>query len=112
MYRYNAKLKKAIDGDTVELELDLGFNIFHSIRVRVAGVNCPELNEEGGGIAKAFTEAQLSHKHLYVTTHKSKAGRDKKSFDRYVADIMWIDEYGYSQSLATLLISSKFGEPK
>ena len=44
MYTYKAKVGRVIDGDTVVLEIDLGFNIFHLMSCRLLGVNAPELN--------------------------------------------------------------------
>ena len=43
MYQYKCKIKKIVDGDTVEIDLDLGFNIILSNqRVRLSGVDTPE----------------------------------------------------------------------
>lgn len=43
MYQYKAKILKVVDGDTVEIDLDLGFKIVLSNqRVRMAGVDTPE----------------------------------------------------------------------
>lgn len=43
MYQYRAKILKVIDGDTVDIDLDLGFNIILSNqKVRMAGVDTPE----------------------------------------------------------------------
>ena len=39
---YGATVLKVIDGDTVELMVDLGFNIHHKMRVRLYGVNTPD----------------------------------------------------------------------
>ena len=44
MYTYKAKVGRVIDGDTVVLEIDLGFKIFHVMSCRLLGVNAPELN--------------------------------------------------------------------
>ncbi len=41
-YEYKAKLIKVVDGDTLDVQIDLGFNIFQNIRVRLLGVNTPE----------------------------------------------------------------------
>lgn len=41
-YFYEAKLYRVVDGDTIDLLVDLGFNIHHRIRVRLHGVNTPE----------------------------------------------------------------------
>jgi len=43
MYQYKCKINKVLDGDTVDIDLDLGFNIVLSNqRVRMAGVDTPE----------------------------------------------------------------------
>ena len=43
MYQYKAKILKVVDGDTVEIDLDLGFNIVLSNqKVRMVGVDTPE----------------------------------------------------------------------
>ncbi len=43
MYQYKARILKVVDGDTVEIDLDLGFNIIlANQRVRMAGVDTPE----------------------------------------------------------------------
>lgn len=39
---YGAKVLNVVDGDTLDLMIDLGFNIHHKIRVRLFGVNTPE----------------------------------------------------------------------
>lgn len=43
MYQYKCKINKVLDGDTVAIDLDLGFNIILSNQhVRMAGVDTPE----------------------------------------------------------------------
>ena len=43
MYQYKCKINKVLDGDTVDIDLDLGFNIvMANQRVRMAGVDTPE----------------------------------------------------------------------
>jgi len=44
MYIYKVKSARVIDGDTVQVVADLGFYIDITIRVRLAGINTPELN--------------------------------------------------------------------
>lgn len=72
---YGATVLKAVDGDTIDLMIDLGFNIHHKIRVRLYGVNTPEsrtkdLKEKELGLkAKDFTKDWLSaHKWVFVNT--------------------------------------------
>lgn len=43
MYQYKCKINKVLDGDTVDIDLDLGFNIIlTNQRVRMAGIDTPE----------------------------------------------------------------------
>jgi micrococcal nuclease len=43
MYEYNVKkVTKVVDGDTIDVDIDLGFNISFSQRVRLAGIDTPE----------------------------------------------------------------------
>lgn len=63
-YVYEAKLKRVIDGDTLELIVDLGFGVLRVDKFRLLGVNTPEVygvkktSEEyaRGKIASAVTE--------------------------------------------------------
>ena len=42
-YKYNVKIKKVIDGDTVDVDIDLGFGVWlHKERVRIMGIDTPE----------------------------------------------------------------------
>ena len=42
MYNYNAKCIKVVDGDTIDAEIDLGFDIKVTKRIRLGGINAPE----------------------------------------------------------------------
>ena len=42
MYTYKAKLDRVIDGDTIDVNIDLGFDIQIKKRVRFVGINTPE----------------------------------------------------------------------
>jgi len=43
MYEYRIKkITKIVDGDTIDVDIDLGFNISYSQRVRLAGIDTPE----------------------------------------------------------------------
>ena len=43
MYEYRAKLIKVIDGDTVDAMVDCGFSMFRAERIRLRGINTPEV---------------------------------------------------------------------
>ena len=42
MYIYNAKCIRVVDGDTIDAEIDLGFDVKIKKRIRLAGINAPE----------------------------------------------------------------------
>jgi len=72
---YRAKSLGVVDGDTIDLMIDLGFNIHHKIRVRLYGVNTPEsrtkdlAEKEMGLKAKSFTSDWLiRHQWVFVNT--------------------------------------------
>ena len=56
MYTYKAKLVKVVDGDTIDVTIDLGFDVSVKKRVRFEGINAPEsrtrdLKEKALGLA-------------------------------------------------------------
>lgn len=92
---YGATVLGVVDGDTIDLMIDLGFNIHHKIRVRLFGVNTPEsrtkdLNEKELGLkAKSFTQDWLTnHKWVFVNTIPDK--NDK--YGRVLAKIYSSDD--------------------
>jgi micrococcal nuclease len=43
MYEYSVKkVLKVVDGDTIDVDIDLGFNVSYTQRVRLAGIDTPE----------------------------------------------------------------------
>ena len=42
MYEYTARVLKVVDGDTLDLSIDLGFNIWITQRCRLQGIDTPE----------------------------------------------------------------------
>lgn len=79
---YGATVLKVIDGDTIDLMVDLGFSVHHKIRVRLYGVNTPEsrtkdLKEKELGIkAKKYAEDWITnHKWVFVNTIPDKSDK-------------------------------------
>ena len=76
MYEYAAAPVRAVDGDTLDLDVDLGFRITTRQRVRLLGCNAPEHNAPGGAEATAFTAAWLAVRPS-VTVHTVLDREDK-----------------------------------
>lgn len=60
MYTYRAIVIKVIDGDTVDLNIDLGFHISVSKRIRLSLIDASEMNTDAGKQAKQFVSDKLS----------------------------------------------------
>lgn len=80
MYRYHATLVRIIDGDTLDLSVDLGFRIKQQIRVRLADIDAPEIrgeHKEAGRAAVRWLSRELNRpEQLIVETRKTgKYGR-------------------------------------
>jgi endonuclease YncB( thermonuclease family) len=55
-----AIITRVVDGDTLDAELDLGWHIAYHAKIRLAGVNCPEMSTPEGPVARAFTVNALN----------------------------------------------------
>lgn len=83
MFEYKAELVRVVDGDTVDLMVDLGFSIKLKERFRLYGINAPEsrtkdLEEKKRGIAATeWLDELLDNMDggLVVTTLKDKKGK-------------------------------------
>lgn len=89
-YWYKAKFISVVDGDTMDLMVDLGFDIHHKIRVRLYGVNTPEsrtkdLAEKTLGLkAKDYTKEWFhNHEVVFVKTVLDK----NEKYGRVLAEI-------------------------
>ena len=87
MWNYKATVNRVVDGDTLDLNVDLGFRVQIGVRVRVNGVDCAELNEADGHMAKQFVE-HLCPVGSIVTIQSDK---DRKTFDRWLAQVTLSD---------------------
>ena len=70
---YPAEVVRILDGDTLEVDLDLGLGLRKRQLVRLDGIDAPELRGPGrvrGQLAKQALDAQLSGKRVTVTTRQ------------------------------------------
>lgn len=107
MYTYKAELVRVVDGDTVDLRVDVGFYWKAIMRFRLLGCDCPEINRKetsaAGKIAKAATELWLQDEKLTIRTEKSDA------FGRWLALIYREDDH---VSLSDHLIEQGHAVPR
>src|SRR3954471_1847956 len=78
LYRYAARPVRAVDGDTIEIALILGFNIEFTDHVRLFGINTPEIvgpDATRAREAKLFTASWLAEtlvkgSRLYIESNR------------------------------------------
>ena len=89
-----ASVDRVVDGDTVDLVIDLGFSIFTKQRIRLAGIDTPEFR---GGTAESKIKAQIAATRLeellgsgevFIRTEQDKKG----SFGRYLGYLIVVKQ--------------------
>lgn len=82
LFVYQAFVERVVDGDTLKVEIDLGFNIRIRQTIRLRAIDCPEMDTAEGKAAKKFVETLLKGvEYLTIKTVKP----DK--YDRYLGDV-------------------------
>ena len=92
--KYDVKLIKVVDGDTVDVDIDLGFGIWlHDERVRIMGIDTPEsrtrdkIEDLFGEAAKARVKELFESEHVKLITEENRKGEDMKGkFGRILGD--------------------------
>jgi endonuclease YncB( thermonuclease family) len=85
LYTYSAVVEKVIDGDTIRVDVDCGFGTRTRQKLRLRGIDCPELDTPEGKRAKRHVERALKGlPFVVVKTYKS----DK--YDRYLTDLFYL----------------------
>ena len=94
LYHYRATFLRAVDGDTIDVELDHGFERMRSTRrLRLLGVDTPERGQQGYHEATALTFDQLEAAQEIIVRTVS-----KDSFGRWLAEV-WCDGVSLNQQL-------------
>jgi|TARA_B110000259_G_C13818684_1_gene323772 micrococcal nuclease len=120
MYTYRCKVVKIIDGDTVDVDIDLGFGVWlHKERIRLYGIDTPEsrtrdLEEKKyGNAAKKFLTGMLDDEAgILLKTQKDAEGK----FGRILGELWRTTNYA-DQSINDYLVEkhhavSYYGQSK
>jgi micrococcal nuclease len=99
MWTYRAKVVRVIDGDTVDVDIDLGFGIWQkNERVRIMGIDTPEsrtrdkIEKKFGLAAKAKLKSILGKDTVLKTTINKKGLDMKGKFGRVLGDFLQDDK--------------------
>ena len=108
MYEYRCKVIRVVDGDTVDVNVDLGFGVWlHKERVRVLGIDTPESRtrdkeeKKYGLAAKKYVKDFLSDGTVELITKKYDA---KGKFGRILGDFHVTDSNGVTRILSSAMI--------
>lgn len=110
-YYYNAKLVRVVDGDTVEADVDLGFDTHQRVMLRLAGIDTPESRgpeSNAGRLATQITEE-------WIRGLGGEFCIDCLHYDRWGRSVAVIappgPKYFYPQTLNFFLFHHKIGWP-
>lgn len=102
MYHYKVKVERIIDGNTLDVNIDLGFKITTVQQIRLAHINTPETNNvkkdteeyQKGMTAKQFVEQRLAanNNQLLIETVKV-----TEKYGRYIGTV-WFPDSAVSQN--------------
>ena len=70
MYEYKATVENVVDGDTVDVLVDLGFKTSTRQRVRLARIDTPERSQPGYAAARDFVREAVLNKPVMLKTEK------------------------------------------
>lgn len=112
MYEYRATVVKVIDGDTVDVDIDLGFGIvMQDERVRIMGIDTPESRtrdkvEKLFGKAASARVKELLSKDIILKTQIARDGEDMKGkYGRILGDFIIEDHEGKEEMLTDILVA-------
>jgi len=115
MYEYRCNITRVVDGDTVDAEIDCGFDIIFKSRIRLYGIDTPEsrtrdLDEKARGkLASQFIKDKIAEAKLVkVKTKLDKKGKFGRVLGSIIADDVDLNE----QMVKNYLAVAYFGQSK
>jgi micrococcal nuclease len=116
MYEYSCEVRRVVDGDTVDVTMDLGFNILHKCRVRLYGIDTPESRTRDpdekvrGKMASAFLKEAINTGDQVVIQTKLKDSKGK--YGRVLGTVV-VDGVDINQFMVkNYLAAAYFGQNK
>ena len=89
LYTYNARCTEVYDGDTITVDIDLGFRTYlKKIKIRLSDINCPEMRgstRESAIVVRDIVRSRILNKDIVIHTKKMGA------FGRWLGTIYYDD---------------------
>jgi micrococcal nuclease len=91
MYQYAAQCRKVIDGDTLIVDIQIGFGILlQAQKIRLAQINAPEVDTQAGKQSYEYLRSLIEGKPIILTTLKaSELGLPKEKYGRWLAVVIY-----------------------
>ena len=102
MYEYGCTVTRVVDGDTVDVVLDLGFSILHKCRVRLYGIDTPESRTRDkdekvrGKLAAKFLKDAIDNGKKVILRTKLKDSKGK--YGRVLGEVV-VDDININVSM-------------
>ena len=116
MYEYSCTVDRVVDGDTIDVILDLGFDILYRTRVRLYGIDTPESRTRDkdekvrGKLASAYLKEAIDKGSKVVIETKLKDSKGK--FGRVLGNVI-VDRANINQEMIdNYLAVAYFGQSK
>ena len=116
MYEYSCTVDRVVDGDTIDVILDLGFDILYRSRVRLYGIDTPESRTRDkdekvrGKLAGVFLQEAIDNGSKVIIETKLKDSKGK--FGRVLGNVI-VDGININQQMiANYLAVAYFGQSK
>jgi micrococcal nuclease len=118
MYEYSCTVTRVVDGDTIDVILDLGFSILHKCRVRLYGIDTPESRTRDkdekarGKLASKFLEDSINDGTKVILRSKLKDSKGKygRVLGEVIVDDININELMVKRYLAVAYTGQSKGD--
>lgn len=106
MYEYQARLNRVIDGDTIDVMIDLGFRMTAKVRLRLARINTYELNSSDKK-ERALANLEARHCEGILVTHGPFIVRTHKTgkYGRWIAEVILEDGRNFNDEMRLFHLS-------
>ena len=111
LWWYRGLVTRVVDGDTIDVVIDRGFLQYGVVRLRLLGIDTPELRDKdvakrkAAQLAKARVEDLCQDKEVLIRTRKAGA------FGRWLAEVLIPSEGGKMVSLEKTLLKEGHAKP-
>lgn len=110
-YRYKAECTAVYDGDTITVDIDLGFKVWmYGVKIRLFGIDAPEMRgpeKAAGTITRDALRNLILYKSIEVHSIRDKTGK----YGRWLANIH-IEKNGELMNVNEWLVKRELAEPR